>query len=374
MKILILYASAGAGHRKAAEAVYEALSEKIGKPNLVLADALAHTTAIFRWLYSKKYLTLVNYMPLLWGFFYYLLDNKWIYRLVRIPRRIVNGLNCRRLERFILQEKPDVVVSAHFMTNEVMGHMKRSGRLNCRLFCAVTDYRLHSFWVVPEVQQYFVAAQKTKEDLLRAGVAESRIHITGIPISPKFSLLLHKDLTRIKLGLNPNLLTVLIIGGGFGVGPVEELVRRIGAVSADMQLAVVCGWNKELEERVAKTVAALGLKAKVYGFVDNIHELMSASDILVTKSGGLTSSEALAKGLPAIFVKPIPGQETRNSRVLEAAGAAFIASGALAARDKIKEWISQPAVLNEIRESVKKTAHPRSAGDVADLVLRFASD
>ncbi len=372
MKILIVYASAGAGHKKAAEAIAEAFGaiSTSSDYEVSLVDSLDFTNRFFKWSYGKQYLTLVNRFPHVWGFFYYLFDNRLVYKLLRLPRRFVNAINTRKFEKFICDNNPDIVISAHFMANEVISNLKCRKRITGRLFCVVTDFRLHSFWVTPCVDLYFVATEKTKEDLMSRGVSPDKIHITGVPISPKFSLKQDKFQIREKLGIEKNIFTVLIIGGGFGVGPVEELVSSIGVISGSIQLLIVCGYNKELFERVNRTVSRMNIKAKAYGFVNNVDELMSASDVLVTKSGGLTTSEALAKILPAIFIKPIPGQETRNSAVLEGYKAAFVAKDINQVTKRVEELFKDPEILYQMKTAIKSIAKPDSAKNIVDFVIK----
>ncbi|OIO79156.1 MAG: hypothetical protein AUJ89_05225 [Candidatus Omnitrophica bacterium CG1_02_43_210] len=368
MKYLIVYASAGAGHRKAAEAIHEALLERVDKKDVAIIDSLDYTNAFFRWIYARKYITFVNDLPNIWGFFYYLLNIRLIYRLIRFPRRVVNVLNCRRFEDFVLKNRPDVVISTHFMANEIVAHLKRNNKINCRLYSAVTDYRMHFFWVTLGVDCYFVAAEQTRKDLIGCGISKDKIFVTGIPISPKFSVSLNKQDVKSKFGLDASLFTALIIGGGFGVGPVEELVKKIGALKIDLQLLVVCGYNEKLREKIKLLADSFNIKAKAYGFVDNIHELMSASDILVTKSGGLTSAEAMAKALPTVFVSPIPGQEERNSSFLQANNAAFIAEDVDSASEKIKWIIQARGELGKMGIAAAKMARPDSAKDIVNII------
>ena len=368
MKYLIIYASAGAGHRKAAEAVYEALLERVDEKDIEKIDSLDYTNRLFKWFYARKYITLVNYMPHVWGFFYYLFDNWFVYKLLWLPRRVTNALNCGQFEKFILKVNPEAVISTHFMANEVVSRLKQKGRINCKLFSVVTDYRIHSFWVAPYVDRYFVASERTKADLSGWGIFDDKISVTGIPISSKFSLKLDKNALANKFGLDTGIFTALIIGGGFGVGPVEELVQKIGALKLNAQFLIVCGYNKDLLEKINVLKQSLGLKAMVYGFVDNVHELMSLSNVLVTKSGGLTSSEAMAKGLATIFVKPIPGQEKRNSNVLQLANAAVIAKNVDEARKKIKEIYEDPELLHKMSNAANKMAKPDSARDVVNII------
>jgi len=375
MKILIVYASAGAGHKKAAEAVVEAFNKIPDSSNyeISIVDSLDFSNMLFKWLYGKQYLTLVNYFPHIWGFFYYLFDYKIVNRLLWLPRRIINAINCWKFEKFVCYKSPDLIISTHFMANEIISHMKKRGLIKARLFSAVTDYRLHSFWVTSGVDLYFVATQKTKEDLLLSGVPNGKIFVTGVPISPRFSLKQDKFQVREKIGIDKNLFTVLMIGGGFGVGPMEELVSNIGVISDKIQLLIVCGYNKELSERVAKIVSNLGIKAKIYGFANNVDELMSASDILVTKPGGLTTSEAMAKVLPAIFIKPIPGQETRNSAVLAGYKAAFVAKDTKSVTEKVKELFKNPESLDKMKAAIRSIASPNPAKNIVDLVVKNIS-
>lgn len=368
MKYLIVYASAGAGHKKAAEAVYEALAERVDEKDIEKIDSLDYTNRLFKWFYARKYITLINHMPLIWGFFYYLFDNWFVYKLLWLPRRVTNAINCREFEKFLLQVNPEVVISTHFMANEVVSRLKQKGRINCKLFSVITDYRVHSFWVVPYVDRYFVACERTKADLSGWGIFDDKISVTGIPISSKFSLKLDRNNLERKFGLDAGLFTALIIGGGFGVGPVEELVRKIGALKLNAQFLIVCGYNKDLLEKINTLIQSLKLKANVYGFVDNVHELMSVSNVLVTKSGGLTSSEAMAKGLATIFVKPIPGQEKRNSNVLRLANAAMIAKNVDEARQKIKELFENRDLLNKMSAAASKIAKSDSARNVIDII------
>ena len=162
MKILIVYASAGAGHKKCAEALYEALRlTPSAEHDIKLIDSLDYSSHFFKWLYGRQYITLINYLPLIWGFFYYSLDNQRIYKLTNSIRRLINGCALKKFERFLCDYQPDVVIATHFMTNEIVSYLKQKGRLNCRLVTAVTDFKVHSFWIAKEVDTYAVAAEKT---------------------------------------------------------------------------------------------------------------------------------------------------------------------------------------------------------------------
>jgi len=321
MKVIIVYASSGAGHQKAAEAVFKVFRERQGV-NAYLIDSLEYTTPLFHLLYPRLYLFLVRRLPWVWGFFYDGLNFTLIGPFLRYLRRTLNALNGKRLEAFFLAENPDVIVSTHFFGSEVVSSLKQKGKLKARLITIVTDFAVHSVWVAPFVDGYVVGAVDTEESLIRRGVSKEKIAVLGIPIDPIFEKAEDRISLSKKIGISPQKFTVLVVSGGFGVGPVETLVSHL-LQNRELQLLVVCGHNPSLYRRLKTRTADAGPRVALYGFVNNMHELMSVSDCMVSKSGGLTMSEALAKRLPIFILYPIPGQETGNRDVLLRHQAAF---------------------------------------------------
>ena len=321
MKVVVVYASSGAGHQKAAEAVFKTLS---GRPGIAvhLIDSLDYTTPLFHLLYPRLYLFLVRHLPMVWGFFYDGLNFTLIGPFLRRLRRALNALNGKRLEDFFLALNPDVIVSTHFFGSEVVSSLKQKRRLRARLITVVTDFAIHSVWVAPFVDGYVVGAVDTEASLIRRGVPKEKIALLGIPIDPIFERAEDRNSLLKKIGISPRKFIVLVASGGFGVGPVETLVSHL-LQNQELQLLVVCGHNRSLYRRLKIRTAHTGPRVALYGFVDNIHELMSVSDCMVSKSGGLTMSEALAKQLPTFILYPIPGQETGNRDVLVRHQAAF---------------------------------------------------
>lgn len=369
-KVLILYATAGIGHKKASMAVKAAFDElKIPDVEVTLSDALDYTNAFFKWSYLKAYLLLVNKLPMIWGFSYYLTDNFYVNIVVSKIRRFNNWLNSRELVKYLIDTKPDVIISTHFFASEVISGLRESGRLKSKLLTVVTDYRLHSWWICDFTDMYVVASQDAREDLIRWKVPDPRIKVLGIPIEPVFLKKYDKSNILREAGLKEGVFTVLVIGGGFGVGPIEEIVNAIGNLSKPIQIITICGHNEELVKKMEALKLSMKADIKAFGFVNNVYEYMEASDVLISKSGGITVSESLAKELPIIVLAPIIGQETRNCDYLTKNGAAVRIGKASELKEVLEYLVSNPGRMTALREAIRAIKKPMAAYDVAKLAI-----
>ena len=355
-RILIIHATAGAGHRKAAEAIHHGLEVRYPGVSTVV-DALDLTTPFFRHAYTQGYEFMVGKIPAFWGVFFLLTDQAWFLPVFRAIRRIYNGLNATRLVAFLKKEKFDRIVATHFFAAEVCGHLRRTGQLGGKLVVVVTDFDVHKIWLVDGVDEYCVASEYTKRRLVSMGVDERKIFITGIPLDEKFTHPRDKGEMRRKLGLDPAAFTVLISTSSFGFGPIEALAEYL----ATLQLIIICGNNKELQARIA---ARGNPRHKAFGFVNNMEEMMAAADVMVTKPGGLSVTEALANNLPLVFFSAIPGQEAGNIHVLAING---IGLSGMPLRDLCSEVLglaASPAALAQARERTRILARPDSVRDI----------
>ena len=374
-KILILYATAGIGHKKASMAVKAAFDEMKPKDTEVtIDDSLNFTNAFFKWTYLESYLLMVNKMPLFWGFLYHLTDNFYVNILVSKLRRISNWINSRKLEKYLRDEKPDVIISTHFFGSEVIGQLKKEGRINAKLVTVVTDYRLHSWWISDCTDMYVVGGQDAYDDLIRWKCPPSKIKVLGIPVEPVFSKELDKTKIRRETGLKEGVFTVLVIGGGFGVGPIEDIIKAIGNIPHPLQIITVCGHNEELAKKLEALKSSMKADIKVFGFVNNVYEYMSVADLLVSKSGGITVSESLAKELPMVIIAPIMGQETRNSSYLLKHGAAVKIEKASDLKDVVEYLIAHPERMAALREAIRAIKKPAACYDVAKLAIDICDE
>ena len=322
-KVLLLSASAGAGHVRAAEAIEKAFKEVDNGEGREVQhlDILNYTNKVFRHLYSKAYIDLVNKLPEVPGWVYDKLDKPWKNERRRLA---LDKLNTRPLVKLLRDYHPDLVVCTHFLPAEIVSWLKAKERLASRQVIIVTDFDVHAMWLVHHYERYFVAIDEARAYLEALGIPAGKITVSGIPIDPVFAKQKDKQEMRTKHGLEPDRTTILLSAGGFGVGSVDALIASLLSMQHRVQVVAICGRNEELKKRLTRLAARAKPDATVllkpFGFTKEMDELMTASDLVLGKPGGLTTSEALAKGLVFVIVNPIPGQEERNSdHLLESA-------------------------------------------------------
>jgi len=369
MKLLILYTSAGNGHRRAAEAL--AAAAAAAGHTALLRDILDFVPALFRTTYAAGYLNLVRSAPELWGYLYTQTDRKAQRPAERRARTVFNKLNAHSFYRFLRAEAPAAVVCTHFLPLELIGSLSPHHRHNLPLFGVVTDFAAHALWYCDSVNAYYVASEEARRQLRRKGQPNTGLALTGIPVMPEFAERTTPAAGRERLGLRPDLPAVLVLSGAYGVTPTLDLLRACAAEPPPCQFLVVAGRNPKLEQGAREAVAGAGLTATVYGFVNNVHELMDAADLIVSKPGGLSTAETLAKGRPMVIVEPIPGQEQRNAEWLLENGAAVRLYEAGDAAWKLAALLADPGRLAALAARAAQLGRPAAAAAiVADVVRR----
>lgn len=372
-KILIMYATAGIGHKKASLAVKKALDEVASKEyEVTIIDSLDYTTNTFKRQYLEFYLFMVNKMPFIWGLSYYLTDNYFFNLIISKLRRLNNACYSKRLTEFLIANNYDCIISTHFFGSEVASELKKSGRIGARLVTVVTDYRLHSWWVSEPTDIYVVAGVDAREDLIRWRIDPAKIKVLGIPVEPAFTKKVDKVKVLSSLGFGDGIFTILVIGGGFGVGPIEDIVNAVNSINKPVQLIAVCGHNEELVKRLEAIKSNGNMSIKIFGFIDNVYEYMEISDILISKSGGITVSESMAKVLPMIVIAPIIGQETRNCDFLIKHGSAIKIEAVSELPGLLQDLVSHPDKVDTLRENIRRIMKPNACYDIANLALDMA--
>ena len=366
-KLLILYASAGHGHEKAAKAVAETCRKR-GFSRVDCVDMLAYSSFGFGARYRGLYLFLIRMMPWLWGFAYYAADVPFIYWFLRPLRRLNNHFFVPGVEKLILESSADIIISTHFMGCEVSATLKKKKRINAKLITVVTDYLAHTFWLETETDRYCVASDDTALDLERRGVSAERILVTGIPIESKFFTAPARETVRNAMSLSKSLFTLLLTSGGAGGALLESLVDSLAIQEPPFQLLVVCGTNEKMRLRLQARHRER-TNIHLYGFVDNIHELMSAADLIVGKGGGLTITESLAMARPMVLVGAVPGQETRNVRVMVRKGAASRADSFLQVKIQISKYRDDAPFYAKTLGVIEATRRPNAAESVLNAAL-----
>lgn len=364
MKLLILHASAGGGHRRAAEALAAAAAAR--GHDAVVRDVLDFMPPLYRRTYAQGYLALVRSTPEFWGYLYAQTNRTAQAPLERRLRAAFNHLNALSFRRFLRQTAPDAALCTHFLPLELLGTLPPRQRRGLPLFGVVTDFAAHALWYCRGVDGYYVATEEARRQLARKGQPADSIVPTGIPILPAFATATPARVARARLGLRPDLPAALVLNGGLGVGPALALLRAAAHEPIPGQWFAIAGRNARFETRLRAVARAARLPVVVRGYVDNIHDWMDAADLVITKPGGLTLAEVLAKGRPALLMDPIPGQEQRNAEYLLETGGAVRAFEPEEAVWKISELLRAPHRLADLATRAHRLGRPHAAGDILD--------
>jgi processive 1,2-diacylglycerol beta-glucosyltransferase len=359
-------AGAGAGHIKAAEALEKSFAADGRVAEVANNDALQYTNKLFRDFYSKFYASLVRSAPNFLGWWYKTSDEPW--RTDRM-RHMIDRLNTKPLVRFIRDFDPHIIVCTHFMPAGIISHLIATRQIQARLSIVVTDLDFHAMWLSRAFHRYFVALDETKAHLERLGIRSDRITVSGIPIDPVFQLPVDREDERLRLGLNPGKPVLLLSAGALGVGPTEFMVESLFKLRHEAQTLVVCGRNEELRRRVVSLTADQGERFRVLGYTDETHKLMNMADVFIGKPGGMTSSEAVACGLPMCIVAPIPGQEERNSDHLLEEGIAVKCNDLTTLPFKLDRLLGDPAKLAQMRAEALRFAKPAAAQTIVETLI-----
>jgi len=374
-KVLLLSASAGAGHVRAADAIEKAFKEVENGEGREIQhlDILNYTNKVFRHLYSKAYIDLVNKLPEVPGWVYDKLDKPWKNERRRLA---LDKLNTRPLVKLLREYQPDLIVCTHFLPAEIVSWLKAKERLASRQVIIVTDFDVHAMWLVHHYEHYFVALDEARAYLEALGIPASKITVSGIPIDPVFAKQKDKQAMRAKHGLEPDRMTILLSAGGFGVGSVDALIASLLPMKHRVQVVAICGRNEELKKRLTRVAARTKPDATVllkpFGYTKEMDELMTASDIVLGKPGGLTTSEALAKGLVFVIVNPIPGQEGRNSDHLLERAVGIRCNNLPVLSYKLDRLLADPKRFATMQANARNMGRPNAATEIVEHCLHIS--
>ncbi|MCC6071956.1 glycosyltransferase [Massilia sp. GCM10020059] len=370
-KLLFVSASAGNGHTRAAEALKRhASGADIASSHI---DILEFVSPLLRTLYTDVYSSMVNHAPPLWRHVYQTTHRAKPDGRGAGLRRWAERINSTRFLREIDKIAPDQIVCTHFLPAGVLSQLIASGGLQCPVWVQVTDFDLHRAWVHDHIAGYFVPNDELAFRLREHGVAADRIHITGIPIMPAFAGRPDRNACARDCGIAPHRTTLLLMGGGVGFGSVTDIAAHLLGAHPSLQIVALAG-------RDSATLAALNELAAIHpgrlspqGYTGTIERLMACADIIVTKPGGLTTSESLAMGLAMVVIAPIPGQEEHNANFLLERGAAVQAFDLLALEYRIHTLLAHPARLAEMRANAQALGKPAAASRVLATILGRAT-
>jgi processive 1,2-diacylglycerol beta-glucosyltransferase len=365
-RILILSASVGSGHVKAADALAKAFRADPNVEEVLSDDSLDHTNVLHKQLYSTLYKRLSALLPEFLGWWYESSDDPWVSDKGRLAIDLPQALPLINLVR---EFKPDSIICTHFMPAGVLSYLIGAGRLEAELGIVVTDYHFHAFWITRAFHWYFVAQEDDKIHMEGLGLPGDRIHVTGIPLEPEFRQSVDRREVLQSFGLSPDKPMLLVAGGALGLSPALAVVRRLLALDRDFQAVVVAGRNEDLQRDLSELVAGREDRFRILGYTDRMPDLMGAATLLLSKPGGLTTAEALARGLPMVVLDPIGGQEERNSDVLLEAGAAIKCTEVTVLNHKLARLLDDPARIAAMGENARRLGRPAASADIARIVV-----
>ncbi len=367
MRILIASVTAGAGHLQAAAALEEAWTAFRPGDLLEKLDVLDFAPRWYRNIYTNSYVKVVEHAPELWGMVFNKTDDPKLAAKLSRMRQGMAGLTNSRFVKRLAKFRPDAVLCTHYLPLEILASFKaeRAASQHPVTVSIVTDFEAHALWMEPCVDLYCVATEETKARLVARGAPPENVVATGIPIGSRFARPIDPGVVRRRMGLRDDLPVVLVLSGGFGMGPVEEILIELNKLEELIQVVVVCGKNEELRHRLA--VADYRHPTRTLGFVSNMEEWMGVSDLIITKPGGLTTSEALAMGKPLFILNPIPGQEAANSDFLLAHMAAAKANRVEDLPYRLGQLLSSQKLV-EMAAAAKSLGRPDAAMEVCRRV------
>ena len=355
----------------AAAAVRDALVQEDPSVETSVVDSYKYAASVVSRVVSNGYLGMVKTIPQMYRFIY---DRAERATEVGPFRTWIHQFTASNLRSLIETERPDVVVCTHAFPCGVMAEYKREFADSPPVVGVVTDFVVHNFWIHRNIDGYAVATDEMLRALVARGVRRDRIVVSGIPVDPAFGQR-HEpvDPLRDRLGLPRDRHVVLLMGGGLGIGPLETMMHALNEVSAPVAAVVIVGKNARLEGRVLEAAHQMSYPLRVLRFVDNVHEYMHAADILLTKPGGLTTTEALVANLPMVLFKPLPGQEERNTRYLVDRKAAVRARNARDLTRIVSNLLASEDRRNTMRSAMQKLAKPNAAGEIASLITALSA-
>lgn len=370
MRILIATVSAGGGHVAAAKALADAWKVQRPRDEVTCLDVLDFTSSVYRAIHHDTYLQVVEHVPELYALVFKRTDNpELMARLARFRRSFARHVNRPFVEK-VQALRPHILICTHYLPAEIAGALRqRDPKFKPLVASVVTDFEAHALWMEPVIDRYCVAADETKASLVARGAHADSIAVTGIPIAVRFGERVDEGEARRRLGLRDDLPTLLLLGGGMGVGPLESALAQLDRVEAPFQTLVVTGRNHTLRKELA--CRDYQHPTRVLGFVSNMHELLAVADLVLSKPGGLTCSEALAAGRALFILEPIPGQESANSDYLLERGVALKVNRVEDIAPRVSRLLGSSR-LADMAERARQLGRPHAAAAACQAILEAA--
>ena len=365
-RVLLMYITEHSGHHRASTAIENAFHELTDDVETLNVNSFRYTNPILEKIITKTYMSVIRRRPEVWGYLY---DNPRVVQRTQKLKEAIHRFNSQKMKHLLEDFKPQAVVCTQAFPCGMVSDCKKTMGNNIMLTGVLTDYAPHSYWLYDNVNTYYVPSEETKERLVSNGVPKEKIKFTGIPVDTRFKKIIDRQKVFNSLGLDSSRPIVLIMGGSQGMGPIGDILKVLNNSTENFQIIVASGGNKKLFKYLKRLEPRFKKKTIILGFAENINELMDISSIVISKPGGITTSEALAKGLPILIVKPIPGHEQMNTDHLVKHKVGIKVDNVHDIDVFIKELFSNPSALQNMKKRVKAFSKPDSALDIAKDIL-----
>lgn len=365
-RIILMYISEVSGHHSATIAIEKALKIMEPQTEIMNINAFNYTNPISEKIINRLYMAVIKRTPQIWDYLY---DNPSVVKKLENIKKTIHKFNSPKLKILFDKFKPDIVICSQAFPCGMVADFKKTYNSNLPLIAVLTDYIPHSYWIYDTVDYYITPSNEVTQRLINKGVPVDKIKALGIPFDPKFNEAVSRKDVMSKYNLNEGFPTILIMGGGQGLGPIKTIVSSLEKVVNNFQEIIVCGTNKRLYKTLKKKIKKYNKKIQLVGYADNMNELMSICDIIITKPGGVTTSEALAKKIPMIIVQPIPGQEESNTVYLTQQQAAIKVDEPKNINLVIEELLANRYIISRLSESAGRLGKPNASLDIAKFLL-----
>lgn len=373
-KVLIFYGSYGGGHLSAARAINEYIKANYSDVETNIVDCVEYVNKFVNKITTKAYSDMAKRVPWAWGYVYKKSEKGIIAKFSNDS----NKLMAYKLNKLIEEFNPDYIISTHPFSSQMCAYLKKKGKCNFKLATVTTDYAPHDQWLLyhEQVDFFFVAHDGMKKALIQKGINENKIYVTGIPLSNRFLQHYNKKEILSEFNLQDTKKTVLFFAGGkMGLGKSKtlEILKILAEDFKNLQIIAISGKNKEMYEHFKEIVTITKSEAsiKVLEFTDKIPELMTISDLVISKPGGLTTTESLASGLPIIIINPIPGQEEENAEFLEERKVGVWIKKGDNIKDVLISIFSNSDKMQEMKINARLLAKKNSTADICKTILNF---
>ena len=372
-KILIFYGAYGGGHLAAANAIKNYLDKNYSECETMLIDCIEYINKYLNKISTTAYKEMAKKAPWMWKKVYSNSDHGALAKISTTSNKLMS----RKLNVILQDFKPDLVISTHPFSNQMCTNLKKQQKISCKIATILTDMAPHSQWTVDAeyIDYFFVSNEEIKLALVDEGISDSKVFVTGIPLSEKFNMTFNKHDIYEEFKLTPGKTTILFFAGGeFGLGRKRTALvfRALIRLFKDFQIVAISGRNKKMNAKFHHLVDLYDVsdRVKVLEYTNKVPELMSISNIVITKPGGLTTSESLASNLPLILINPIPGQEEENADFLVRNGVAVLIGKNDNIARVLKNLYRHPEKIEDMRNHIPALAKPNSTKSICDILMK----